>query len=146
MIRQIRRGVPFLLFLALDLLLAGCTGQNSAKEGAAHPQPGVVHRDPAPQEVPAGTRAPAPKAVPKEITIDNFSYNPSHLTIRAGTKVTWVNRDDVPHTVTSSAKPPRFKSSTLDTDDRFSYVFKTPGTYKYFCAVHPHMTAQIIVK
>ena len=64
----------------------------------------------------------------------------------AGTRVTWVNRDDVPHTVTSTEKPRRFGSGTLDTDDQFTHQLTTPGTYEYYCAVHPKMTAKVIVK
>jgi amicyanin len=82
----------------------------------------------------------------KEVAIDNFSFRPPKLSIKVGTKVTWVNRDDVPHTVTSKAKPRTLDSGTLDTDGRYSHVFDKPGTYEYFCAVHPHMTGQIVVK
>jgi plastocyanin len=100
----------------------------------------------------AGTTAtdggsPTAEAVkPIEIVIDNFTFSPAELTIAAGTKVTWVNHDDVPHTATSTAKPRSFASGTLDTDEKFSHVFTTPGTYEYFCAVHPKMTGRIIVK
>jgi plastocyanin len=85
---------------------------------------------------------------PAEVTvhIDNFTFSPAKLTIAAGTKVTWINRDDVPHTATSSGKPRLFDSKTLDTDDKFSFVFTNPGTYDYFCALHKHMIGQIIVK
>jgi plastocyanin len=68
------------------------------------------------------------------------------MTVSAGTRVTWVNHDDVPHTATSTVKPRLFDSGTLDTDDRFEHVFTTPGTYDYYCALHPKMTGQIIVK
>jgi plastocyanin len=81
-----------------------------------------------------------------EVVIDNFTFSPATLTVAAGTKVTWVNRDDVPHTATSTATPRVFDSRTLDTDGRFSFVFSTPGTYEYFCAVHPKMTGKVIVK
>jgi plastocyanin len=87
-----------------------------------------------------------PKAASFQITIDNFAFSPRTLTVSVGAKVTWVNHDDVPHTATSSRKPRLFDSGTLDTDDKYSHVFTTPGTYEYFCAVHPHMTGQIIVK
>ncbi len=80
------------------------------------------------------------------VVIDNFTFDPPKLTITAGTKVTWINHDDVPHTATSSVRPRAFDSGTLDTDEKFSQVFTAPGTYDYFCAVHPKMTAQIIVK
>jgi plastocyanin len=93
----------------------------------------------------SGSDGPAGKTE-QQITIDNFTFTPSKLTVAAGTTVTWVNRDDVPHTATSSQKPRAFDSGTLDTDQKFSHVFAQPGTYDYFCAVHPHMTGQIIVK
>ena len=79
-----------------------------------------------------------------EIVIQNFAFEPSTLTVTVGTKVTWVNRDDEPHTATATDK--RFNSKTLETGESFSTEFKTPGTYKYYCALHPKMTGQIIVK
>jgi plastocyanin len=112
--------------------LAGC-GRNPAGT------------DPA-SAAPAEGTAAAPEAAPDQVVIDNFAYQPATLTVKAGTKVTWVNRDDVPHTATSTARPKRFDSRTLDTDDQFSHVFTAPGTYEYFCAVHPNMTGRVIVK
>jgi plastocyanin len=88
----------------------------------------------------------APQEAAQQIKIDNFTFDPPTLTIAVGTKVTWVNRDDVPHTATSTAKPRSFNSGTLDTDQQFSHVFAKPGTYDYFCAVHPKMTGRIVVK
>ena len=79
-----------------------------------------------------------------EIVIQNFAFEPSTLTIKVGEKVTWVNRDDEPHTATATDK--RFHSKTLENGDRFSTEFTAPGTYKYYCALHPKMTGQIIVK
>jgi plastocyanin len=79
-----------------------------------------------------------------EVKIDNFSFNPLAVTVPAGATVTWTNSDDVPHTVVSDDKV--FKSKVLDTDDKFSYTFTKPGTYAYFCSVHPKMTAKIIVQ
>jgi plastocyanin len=78
------------------------------------------------------------------VKIDNFSFGPASLTVAPGTTVTWTNNDDVPHTVVSDDK--RFKSKALDTDDKFSYTFTKPGTYNYFCSVHPKMTAKIVVQ
>jgi plastocyanin len=76
--------------------------------------------------------------------IDNFTFVPARLTVKAGTTVTWRNEDDIPHTVTSVAQ--RFKSRALDTDDTFSFTFTEPGTYDYFCSLHPRMTATIVVE
>ena len=84
------------------------------------------------------------KASPNTVKIDNFSFTPQTVTVRTGTKVTWINKDDVPHTVTSNDK--KFKSRALDTDEQFSYTFSVPGTYSYYCSVHPHMTGKIVVQ
>jgi plastocyanin len=83
---------------------------------------------------------------PGAVTISNFAFGPSILTVAPGTKVTWTNKDEEPHTVTSADGGQMFKSPALDTDDKFSFTFDKPGTYKYFCSVHPHMTGMIIVK
>ncbi|HTQ50713.1 MAG TPA: cupredoxin family copper-binding protein, partial [Candidatus Acidoferrales bacterium] len=77
------------------------------------------------------------------VTIDNFSYAPPILTVCPGTKVTWVNKDDVPHTVASDDR--LFGSRALDTDDQFSFTFQTSGTYPYYCSVHPTMTGKVVV-
>jgi len=82
---------------------------------------------------------------PVQVSIDNFSFGMTTLTISAGTTVTWVNKDDVPHTVVSSDKPRLFASPPLDTDEKFSYTFAKPGTYAYFCSIHPKMTAKVVV-
>lgn len=79
-----------------------------------------------------------------EIVIQNFAFEPATLTVKAGTKVTWVNRDDEPHTATATDK--RFASKVLENGDRFTNEFTQPGTYKYYCALHPKMVGQIVVK
>ena len=79
-----------------------------------------------------------------EVKIDNFSFAPASITVAVGTVVTWTNRDDIPHTVVSDDKV--FKSKVLDTDEKFSYTFRKPGTYPYFCSVHPKMTGKVIVQ
>jgi plastocyanin len=81
----------------------------------------------------------------QQVTIDNFSFSPATLTVPAGTEVTWVNHDDIPHTVVSDDKT-TFKSRALDTDEKFSFTFAKPGTYTYFCSLHPHMTAKVVVQ
>lgn len=78
------------------------------------------------------------------VKIDNFNFTPPVMTVSTGTKVTWVNKDDVPHTVTSDDK--LFGSRAMDTDDKFSFTFQAPGTYPYYCSVHPKMTGKVIVK
>jgi plastocyanin len=80
------------------------------------------------------------------VTISNFEFGPAALTVAPGTTVTWTNHDEEPHTVTSVDGGKMFKSPALDTDDKFSFTFDKPGTYKYFCSIHPHMVGTIVVK
>jgi plastocyanin len=84
------------------------------------------------------------RAADTEVKIDNFTFNPQQITIKADTTVVWTNGDDIPHMIAS--KTGIFKSKALDTDDKFSFTFATPGTYPYFCALHPHMTGTIVVE
>jgi amicyanin len=86
--------------------------------------------------------APAGAADVK-VGIDNFTFNPKEVTVKAGTTVTWTNNDDIPHTV---ADPQKFRSKALDTGDTYSFTFTTPGSYDYFCSLHPHMTGRIVVE
>ena len=79
-----------------------------------------------------------------EVKIDNFSFGPTELAVTAGTTITWTNRDDIPHTVVSTEKV--FKSKVLDTDEKYSFTFATPGTFQYFCSIHPKMTGKVVVK
>lgn len=84
-------------------------------------------------------------AAATDVKIDNFTFAPVTLTVRTGTTVKWVNRDDIPHTVVSEDKS-TFKSKALDTDESFSYTFTKPGTYTYFCSIHPKMVAKVVVQ
>ena len=80
-----------------------------------------------------------------QIEIKDFAFNPQTLTVKSGEKVTWINRDEEPHTIVSVEK--QFKKSTaLDTDQEFTITAGAPGTYNYFCSVHPKMTGTIVVE
>ena len=79
-----------------------------------------------------------------EIGIDNFQFTPAVLTVKPGTKVTWINNDDVPHLIVD--KRGKFTSPVLDSDQRFSTTLKQSGTYNYYCSLHPMMQGSIIVK
>jgi plastocyanin len=78
------------------------------------------------------------------VKIDNFSFSPASITVPIGTTIRWTNADDIPHTVVSGDKT--FKSKALDTDEQFTYTFTKPGTYSYFCSIHPKMTGTIVVQ
>jgi plastocyanin len=84
------------------------------------------------------------KPAAAEVKIDNFSFTPATLSVPVGTQVTWTNRDDIPHNVRNDDAS--IKSKVLDTDEKFSFTFSKPGTYSYFCSIHPKMTGTIVVK
>jgi plastocyanin len=86
----------------------------------------------------------APSAAAAEVKIDNFSFTPATITVPVGTQVTWTNRDDIPHTIVTEDKT--VKSKALDTDEKFSATFDKPGTYSYFCSIHPKMKGTIVVQ
>lgn len=77
------------------------------------------------------------------VTIENFTFAPETLTIKLGAPVTWTNDDDIPHSVITVDG--KLHSRVLDTSESFSFTFAAPGTYDYFCGLHPHMKGKIIV-
>jgi plastocyanin len=91
------------------------------------------------QTTPPGVAA-AGKA---EVKIDNFNFSPAALTVKAGTQITWTNGDDIPHTVVSNGT---FKSKVLATGEKFTFTADKPGTYSYFCSIHPNMTGKVVVE
>jgi plastocyanin len=83
-------------------------------------------------------------AAPNSIEVKDFMFAPMTLTVNAGEKVTWVNKDDEPHTVVSDAG--LFRSAAMDTNESFSFKFDKPGTYRFTCSIHPRMVGTVIVK
>jgi plastocyanin len=88
--------------------------------------------------------AMAGAAGPTPVAIDNFAFTPPAITVAAGTTVTWINNDDIPHTV--RAVDGAFHSKAMDTSDSYSFTFAKPGVYSYFCSLHPKMVGKVIVK
>ena len=84
-------------------------------------------------------------ATSRTVTIDNFSFSPTLLTVPVGTTLTWTNRDDIPHTIVSDDQK-QFKSKPLDTDEKFTHTFDKAGTYTYFCSIHPKMVGKVVVE
>ena len=113
-----------LKFLVLGLLLALQVAGQGQNRAAATPD--------------------AKPAAEAKVKIDNFSFTPATITVPAGTTVRWTNGDDIPHTVVGEEKT--FKSNVLDTDQDFTFTFSKPGTYSYFCSIHPHMTGKVVVQ
>ena len=79
----------------------------------------------------------------QHVVVDNFSFAPATTAVPVGSTMTWTNRDDVPHNIVSTEQ--KFKSPVLDTDEQFSHTFDAPGTYKYYCSIHPKMTGEVVV-
>lgn len=94
--------------------------------------------------MPAIFAAAAPSVPTTDINITKFAFVPKEITISPGTKITWTNHDETPHTVTSNDKS--FASKGLDTDDKFEHTFASAGDFSYFCTVHPFMTGVVHVR
>ena len=77
------------------------------------------------------------------LTIDNFTFKPDAITVPVGTKITWQNDDDIPHSIVETTG--KFRSRALDTEDKYSFTFETAGTFEYFCGLHPHMKGKVVV-
>ncbi|GAA2272030.1 hypothetical protein GCM10010430_67440 [Kitasatospora cystarginea] len=144
-------------------LLSACGGSSPPKPGGAlSPGPGqtlpgfpgasgtsgtvTVSPPPGTPSTSPTSGQPSAPAAANAVTIKNFAFSPPKLTVKAGTKVTWTNTDPDAHTVTSkqgSGGP--LNSAALATNDTYSFTFTTPGTYPYFCSIHPFMTATVEV-
>jgi len=159
MLNSLKRNISLIAMIGLlGLFLTSCTQSNGTEYGQGNNSESQASAPPiaspntnmgmSNMNMPAKPRTAAKNmqsgTAANQVVIENFSFAPATLTVKAGTKVTWINRDDVPHTVNENDK--RFKSGTMDTDEQFSYTFSSPGTFSYFCALHPRMTGQIIVK
>ena len=120
----------------LEILLVAVVGQIARGQD----KPGGSMHDMA---SPGGAQSKT-NSQPSRITIKDFSFGPATVTLPTGTKLTWVNKDEEPHKVVSVDDI--FKSTAIDTDGEFSFVFNKPGTYKYYCSVHPRMVGTIVVE
>ena len=140
---------------AAALLLSGCSGSSHSSQsspsfnfgtGTATPGMAGMGTAAAPAQSPADVASP-PEAPPPQpgnaITITNFKFNPTILTVPAGTTVTWTNQDEEPHTI--AAKDGSFRSPGLDTKGTYSFTFAKAGSYDYLCSIHPFMTGTVVV-
>jgi plastocyanin len=87
---------------------------------------------------------PASAQQADDVTIDNFTFAPGVITVKAGDMVTWTNRDDIPHTVRADSGA--WKCAVMDTGGSCQIPFKTAGEFSYFCSLHPKMTGKVIVR
>jgi plastocyanin len=124
---NLKWSVAVLIAIVSVMILVGTASQAQHENGPVKPVATAAGTDAAPQ-----------------VMIDNFVYSPVPLTVKVGTTVTWINHDDIPHTVDSTQG--KFKSAALDTDDKFEFQFKEAGEYPFYCRIHPKMTGKIIVQ
>lgn len=141
---------------AATLLLSGCSGSSSTAQpatvdfGSQSPTPGMAMT-----EMPAMTATPMPpdtgSAVPQPVSptagnhvdITDFAFAPASITVPVGATITWTNHDAEPHTVV--ARDGSFRSPALDTNAAYNFTFTAPGSFDYFCSIHPMMTATVVV-
>lgn len=118
----------------LALGLGACGGDDAARDSSAG------------NDSPAATDSPASggqAASADQVAIVDFTYKPEAVRVKAGTEVTWTNEDSFAHTVTADDES--FDSKNMDKGATFSHRFDTPGTFKYFCAIHNYMTGSVVV-
>ena len=109
------------VFLVAVLMISGCSAQKT--------QPSVA---------PSGDLG-----IKTDVAISNYAFNPSTLTVPEGTSVVWTNSDSAPHTIVSGSE---ILSSSISQGQTYVYTFNTPGTYEYYCGIHPSMKGTIIVE
>lgn len=127
-----------LLALGLLVLLAACGGTTTPSSTTPTTVPTNT-----PTTAAANTPTTTPTSSGNSVSIANFAFSPTTLTIATGTKVTWTNHDTVTHTVT--ADQGAFDSGPLSPGNSFSFPFTKAGTYSYHCNIHHSMMATIVV-
>ncbi len=130
----------------VDATLAGSPAEEASGILRSAAAMAAMHSNPQASSAPAQPAATAQPASAETVraSIDNFSFAPKQLTVKAGTTVVWTNKDDIPHTVTSDTNV--FSSQLMDTNAKFQFTFAKPGKFPYFCKVHPMMTGVVAVK
>jgi plastocyanin len=119
--------------VAASMVLAGCSASRPAASGSTS----------MPSMPSMSITAPAAPASGDQVSIDGFAFAPATLTVKAGTTVTWTNRDEEPHTV--AARDGSFHSPGMGTGATFTHTFSTAGTFDYVCSIHPMMHGSVVV-
>lgn len=143
--KKVSIGAAAVVGTAAILLLAGCGYQQPASTSTPIPTPTTnpMPATPIQSNQPASSAAVQTNAV----TIKNFAFSPATITVAKGTKVTWTNEDSVAHQIASdSSSSAAFNGPSMATGQQFSFTFNEAGTFSYHCAIHPSMTAKVIVQ
>jgi plastocyanin len=134
----IRQGLIVAGFV-LGLAATGCGGSAQAR-----PHPTATAPSPAVTSTAASSSGPVRAVATNSVSIKNFAFSPSTITVKPGTRVTWVNRDEDAHTVTFQSNL-KVASNPLQGNQSFSYTFQNPGSYTYICSIHPFMHGTVMV-
>ena len=115
--------------LVMFVLISGCTSTTTVTPASTTPQPTI----------------PAQTSTEQQVNIKDFNFVPATAEVPMGTTVTWVNEDNVPHTVTSVSSS--FDSGIIGPGKTYSYKFDQAGTFEYSCTNHPSMPhGKVIVR
>jgi plastocyanin len=135
---------------ALALALAGCAGAASLVPSAApsvgvpSAQPSAAASSAAPAASSAASAGTSPAAGSGDaVTIANFAFDPSSLSVKTGAAITWTNNDGTAHTVTFDDGSD--SSQHLQKGQTFERTFAKAGTFAYHCSIHPSMTGTVTV-
>jgi plastocyanin len=128
------------LVIGAGIVLFGAGCGPSSVPPVSVPRPATS----APEVSQPKTETAVPEAKNRSIEISSFAFNPASLTVKVGTTVTWTNQDSAPHTVV--ADDGSFASQKFSKGESFNFIFTKPGTFQYFCSVHPSMRATVIVE
>lgn len=132
-----KKGVIISIIVAIIIIAAGIYFYSYSNSPSNPPE--------TPNNTPS-TSATETTSGTNTISIEGFAFSPKTLTIKAGTTVTWTNKDSASHTVTSDESKRELNSPNLGNGASYSHTFNTPGTYNYHCTLHPMMKATIIVE
>lgn len=142
---RLRRALPLLIVLsALSLAACGSDDSDSGTTAGGGEASGGEATEALPGEGSGNEPAPSGEAIRSaKVEIVDFAYAPTTVTVQAGGKVTWVNRDSAPHTATLDDGS--FSTGDLAEGKLKSQSFKSPGTFSYFCEIHPDMKGTVEV-
>ena len=135
------RPVAVLTLCVLSLAVVGLSACGYQTSAPATPPPAL---SPATPPQPGTGSVPSQAPAPANVTLSGFAFSPATVTVPAGTKVTWTNKDSTTHTVTSNTGA--FDSGNVPVGGTFSFTFSRAGTFQYHCNIHPSMTGKIIVQ
>lgn len=137
--------------VALSLGLAACGDSGSDSTSGAETAPptgeesGASEAEGESGEETESESAPSGEAAKSEkVDIVEFTYQPDPVVVQVDGKVIWQNQDTAPHTAT--ADDGSFDTGTIEKGKIGSETFKEPGTFTYFCEIHPtmHGTVEVV--